>query len=321
MEKEKKIDIYKAMKKVRNFELRAMDMYTRGEMPGFLHSCVGQEATVSGNINALEKKDLLITNHRGHGHLVARGVSLDKMMAELFAKETGCCKGRGGSMHIMSNAEGIIGANGIVGAGISIAPGAALASKLKGTDQVVMCFFGEGAANTGSFHEGINLAAIWKLPVVFVCENNMYAKSTPFDESVGGNSVGNRGAAYGIPGITVDGNNVIEVYNTAKEAVDRARAGEGPTLIECRTYRWFGHYVGESPKYRTPEEVEEWKKKDPIPSYEKILIDEKVLTAKIIEEIDKELSDELEHSIDFAKSSPDPDPSAACDYVYVKEEN
>ncbi|MGB4440008.1 MAG: thiamine pyrophosphate-dependent dehydrogenase E1 component subunit alpha [Sedimentibacter sp.] len=305
------------MKKVRNFEMRSIDMYKKGEMPGFLHPCVGQEATVSGNINALEKSDLIITNHRGHGHLIAKGVNLDKMMAELFAKETGCCKGRGGSMHIMSKEDGILGANGIVGAGISIAPGAALAAKLNGTGQVVMCFFGDGASNIGSFHEGINLASIWKLPVIFVCENNMYAESTLQTYATNIKHISERCASYGIPGITVDGNNVEEVYNASKEAIDRARAGEGPTLIECCTYKWFGHYIGDPALYRSEEEVEEWKKKDPIPLYESQLLNENVLTTEIIEKIDKELFDELEHAVTFAKSSPDPDPETACNYIYA----
>ncbi len=322
--KEKQIAIYRMMKRVRKFELNSIEMYQRGEMPGFLHPCVGQEATASGTANALEKTDLILTTHRGHGHLIAKGVNLDHMMAELLAKETGCCHGRGGSMHIMSPEDGIVGANGIVGAGIVIAPGVALAAKMNNTGQVVMVYFGDGASNQGTFHEGINLASIWKLPVVFVCENNQYAESTlqkddesgrPFATNIDDLAV--RAQAYGIPGITVNGNDPDEVYQAAKEAVDRARRGEGPTLLECRTYKWYGHYIGDPALYRPESEVEEWKAKDPIPAYEERLLKAQVLTDTLVEEIEQELNDELEHAIKFAKESPLPDPADAMKNIYV----
>lgn len=321
---EKKIALYRMMKRVRKFEMRSIDMYKRGEMPGFLHPCVGQEATVSGTANALEREDKILTTHRGHGHLIAKGVNLDNMMAELFAKETGCCKGRGGSMHIMSPADGIIGANGIVGAGIVLGPGAALACKMQGNGNVVMVFFGDGASNQGTFHEGINLASIWKLPIVFVCENNQYAESTlqhddgtgrPFATNI--ENLSCRAAGYGIPGVTVDGNDVEAVYTAAAEAVARARAGEGPTLLECRTYKWFGHYIGDPALYRSDEEVEAWKKKDPIVAYEAKLIEKKVLTPALIDQIDRELEDELDHAVAFAKASPSPVPEDATLNNYI----
>lgn len=322
--KEKQIEIYRMMKRVRKFELNSIEMYQRGEMPGFLHPCIGQEATVSGTANALEKTDLILTTHRGHGHLIAKGVNLDNMMAELFAKETGCCHGRGGSMHIMSPEDGIVGANGIVGAGIVIAPGVGLAAKMNNTGQVVMVYFGDGASNQGTFHEGINLASIWKLPVIFVCENNQYAESTlqkddgsgrPFATNI--DCLADRAAAYGIPGISVDGNDPDAVYKAAQDAVDRARNGEGPTLLECRTYKWFGHYIGDPALYRPEIEVEEWKAKDPIPAYEEKLLKAKVLTPELVEQIEKELEDELQHAIRFAKESPLPDPADAMKNVYV----
>lgn len=317
IENEMKISLYRMMKRIRKFEMRSIDMYKNNEMPGFLHPCVGQEAAASGTANALNKEDMILTTHRGHGHLIAKGVNLDRMMAELFAKETGCCKGRGGSMHLMSHEDGIIGANGIVGAGIAIAPGVGLACKMQGTNHVVICYFGDGASNQGTFHEGINLASIWNLPVIFVCENNLYAESTLQTYATKIENISERSVSYGIPGITVDGNDVEAVYNATVKAVARARAGEGPTLLECRTYKWFGHYIGDPALYRTEEEVDEWKKKDPIPAYEAKLLEEKVLTLALIAQIDKELEDELDHAVAFAKSSPDPDPASVLENNYV----
>lgn len=308
------------MKRVRKFEMRSIDMYKNNEMPGFLHPCVGQEATASGTAGALAREDLILTNHRGHGHLLAKGVSLDAMMAELFAKETGCCKGRGGSMHIMSPQDGIIGANGIVGAGIAIAPGVALGCKMRGTNQVVMVFFGDGASNQGTFHEGINLASIWDLPVVFVCENNLYAESTLQRDAMNIENISERAAAYGIPGITVDGNDVEAVYRASVDAVELARTGGGPTLLECKTYKWFGHYIGDPALYREEAEVEAWKKKDPIPAYEKILLKNKVLTTAIVDQIEQELEDELNQAVEYAKSSPYPDPDDVLKYNYSSKE-
>ncbi len=312
------------MKRVRMFEMRSIDMYKRNEMPGFLHPCVGQEATVSGTAGALAPKDMILTTHRGHGHLIAKGVDLNRMMAELFAKETGCCRGRGGSMHIMSPDHGIIGANGIVGAGIVLAPGVALACKLQGRKDVIMVFFGDGASNQGTFHEGINLASIWKLPVVFVCENNLYAESTIQADDGSGRAYATnveklsvRAAAYGIPGITVDGNDVEAVYEAASAAVERARAGEGPTLLECLTYKWFGHYIGDPALYRGEEEVNAWKARDPITAYEKVLLREKILTKARIGQIGKEIDGELDAAVAFAKSSPDPDPADVLQNNYV----
>ena len=318
--KEKKIALYRAMKRVRKFEMRSIDMYKRNEMPGFLHPCVGQEATVSGTANALRPDDLMLTNHRGHGHLLAKGVSMDHMMAELFAKDTGCCHGRGGSMHIMSPKDGIIGANGIVGAGIVIAPGVALASKMKGDDRVTVVYFGDGASNQGTFHEGINLASIWKLPVIFVCENNLYAESTLQTYATNITNISERAAAYGIPGVTVDGNDVEAVYKAMCKAVERARAGEGPTLLECRTYKWFGHYIGDPALYRDEAEVDAWKAKDPIPAYEAVLLKQGVLTDALIKQIDDELEAELDHAVAFAKESPSPDPADVLKNNYVEQE-
>jgi TPP-dependent pyruvate/acetoin dehydrogenase alpha subunit len=267
---------------------------------------------------------MILTTHRGHGHLIAKGVDLNRMMAELFAKETGCCRGRGGSMHIMSPEHGIIGANGIVGAGIVLAPGVALACRMQGRKDVIMVFFGDGASNQGTFHEGINLASVWKLHVVFVCENNLYAESTLQADDGSGRAYATnieklsvRAAGYGIPGVTVDGNDVEAVYEAASAAVERARAGGGPTLLECRTYKWFGHYIGDPALYRGEEEVDAWKKRDPIPAYEKVLLREKVFTRAELTQIERDIDGELDAAVAFAKGSPDPDPDDALRHNYV----
>jgi pyruvate dehydrogenase E1 component alpha subunit len=297
-----------------------VELFLKGILPGFLHSSIGQEAVSVGACSALREDDYMISTHRGHGDIIAKGARVDLMMAELFAKKTGYCKGKGGSMHIADLDLGILGAIGIVGAGLPIINGAALACQLKGTDQVSLCFFGDGASNTGSFHEALNLASVWNLPVIYVCQNNLYAESTPQWVHQKIRDISMRGGSYGIPGMSVDGNDVLAVYQAVSEAVERVRKKEGPTLIECKTYRWLGHYVGDpSTSYRTKEEVEEWKKRDPIKRYRRNLLDTEVCGEKNLEAIDRRVEKEIEEAVEFAQNSPDPNPEDALEDVYIGE--
>ena len=254
---EKLLDMYGTMVRIRTFKERVRKEFAVGNIPGFVHLYSGEEAVATGACTSLRPDDYITSTHRGHGHLIAKGGKTDRMMAEIFGKKTGYCKGKGGSMHIADVEIGILGANGIVGAGITIAGGAALATKMKGTDQVTLCFFGDGATNTTRFHEGINLGSIWSLPVVYIIENNMYAESTCISTTCRLANIADRACAYGIPGKTVDGNDVLAVYEAVGEAVARARKGGGPTLVECKTYRWRGHFVGDAQTYLSKGEVEE----------------------------------------------------------------
>jgi pyruvate dehydrogenase E1 component alpha subunit len=299
------------MVRIRQFEERAIQLFMAQEMPGFLHSYLGQEAVAAGVCEALEQQDSITSTHRGHGHVIAKGLRLDRMMAELFGKRTGYCKGKGGSMHIADFSCGVLGANGIVGGGIAIAAGAALASKLRGTNRVVVTFFGDGAMNQGSFHEAANMAAIWELPVIFVCENNLYAVSTHQTRHTKLTDLSERARAYGFPGRSVDGNDPIAVYEAASDAVQRARRGEGPTLLECKTYKWMGHYIGDPGTYRPAEEVERWKAKDPLPRFESYLMDCGVLSREEIAGVHDEVQQELETAVEFARQSPSPLPAEA----------
>lgn len=317
LSKEKLIEMYRKMWEIRKFEEKAAELFMAGKLPGFLHASVGQEASIVGASAAVRRDDYMTSTHRGHGDIIAKGARLDKMMAELFAKKTGYCKGKGGSMHIADLDLGILGATGIVGAGVPIAAGAALACKMQGTDRLVLCFFGDGGTNTGAFHEALNLAAVWNLPVVFVCQNNEYAESTPRETHQKVQDVATRAKAYDIPGVVVDGNDVLEVYRVAAEAVARARRGEGPTLIECKTYRFMGHYVGDPQTYRSKEEVEERKKRDPILLFERRLIQEGILTAADAERIQKETDEAIAAAVRFAQESPEPEVTEALEDVYA----
>ena len=259
----------------------------------------------SSNLNV---GDYITSTHRGHGHCIAKGGKVDKMMAEILGKSTGYCKGKGGSMHIADLECGILGANGIVGAGIPIATGAGMTSWIKKDHKVTLCFFGDGASNQGTFHESINMAAVFKLPVVFICENNQYAVSTSTKKALSVKKVSDRSIAYGIPGYSIDGNDVIEVYNTVNNAVKRARRGEGPSLIECKTYRWLGHYVGDPENYRSKEEVEKWKtEKDSIEMYKTKLVKEGVVRHREFSRIEDDIQNEIEGAINFARNSPEPE--------------
>ena len=317
IEKEKLIEMYRTMVRIRRFEERVAREFADGNIPGSVHSYIGEEAVAAGAIAHLRTDDYILSTHRGHGHLIAKGGKTDLMMAELFAKKTGYNLGKGGSMHIADVDIGILGAMGIVGSGIPIATGAGLSAKMRGTDQVTICFFGDGASNIGRFHEGINMASIWSLPVIFICENNLYAVSVPQSYSMRIRDVADRAVSYGIPGVVVDGMNVIAVHETAGEAVARARRGEGPTLIECKTYRFRGHAEGLPSPYRTKEELAEWMKKDPIKAYTEKLIEMKVLTKKQADEIDQGMVEEMDQAVKFAQESPFPKPEETLENVYA----
>jgi pyruvate dehydrogenase E1 component alpha subunit len=321
LEPEKMIGMYQTMLRIRRFEEKVMDMYARQLIPGITHLYIGEEAVATGVCANLKTDDYITSTHRGHGHCIAKGGELKMMMAELFGKTTGYCHGKGGSMHIANIDLGILGANGIVAAGMPIAGGAALAIKMRKGSQVVVSFFGDGACNQGAFHESLNLAAVWKLPVVFVCENNLYGIS------VAAKRVGSiqdyylRKASYGIEGCKVDGNDLLAVYEAAGEAVSRAREGKGPTLIECKTYRWRGHYEGEADRtflYRPKEEIEEWMKKCPIDRFKKFLLEKKVSKETNLKKIDEQIQGEIEEAIEYAKNSPDPNPEDALRDVYCE---
>ena len=315
--KEKLIWIFRTMTRIRRFEERVAREFADGNIPGSVHLYIGEEAVATGAIAHLKKEDYIMSTHRGHGHLIAKGGETKKMMAELFAKKTGYCLGKGGSMHIANLDIGMLGAAGIVGSGIPIATGAGLSAKLRGTDQVTICFFGDGASNIGRFHEGVNLASVWSLPVVFICENNLWAVSVPTSTSLNVANVADRAAGYGIPGVVVDGMDVTAVYEAAGEAVTRARNGKGPTLIEAKTYRYRGHFEGDSGTYRPKEEIEQWMQRDPINNYREKLIEMKVLTGKQAEDIDKEALAEMDEAMKFAQESPFPKPEEALENVYT----
>jgi TPP-dependent pyruvate/acetoin dehydrogenase alpha subunit len=312
-----KIEMFRRMCLIRFFETKAIEHYREKLNRGPLHAYVGEEANAVGACLALEKGDYITSTHRGHGHCIAMGGDVDKMLAEICGRAAGYCKGKGGSMHIADLDLGIIGANGIVGAGIPIAVGAAIAMDNRGNKNAVLCFFGDGASNTGAFHESLNMAAIWRLPVIFFCENNCYAISTCTTESINIENISARAGAYGIPGITVDGNDVLAVYETVKQARSRAVDGEGPTLIESKTYRTVGHWIGDPIRYRTKEEEEEWKVKCPVSTFRKRLVEEGVLTEDETCALEGEIQGRVEQSDRFAVESPDPDPDEALLDIYV----
>ena len=321
--KDKLLEMYRSMQRIRQFETKTRDLALANELPGFVHVSIGEEASATGVCAALRKTDRITSTHRGHGHLLAKGGQLNRMMAELFGKRTGYCKGKGGSMHIVDYALGILGANGIVGGGLPIATGSALAAVIAGKDDVTVCFFGDGASNEGTFHESLNLAAVWKLPVVFVCENNGYGEFTPMHTVTSVRDIAQRAQSYNIPGKIVDGNDLMEVFAQASEAIARARAGEGPTLLECKTYRWEGHVVGEAAflgegAYRPTAEVEEWKRKCPIIRYQQFLLDGGKVAKAELDRIDAETTAELEDAIKFARESALPDISEVTDDVYAE---
>ena len=299
--------LYTTMRRIRAFEQRTSELFNDGVIKGTAHSYMGEEAIASAVCANLRDEDFIASYHRGHGHCIAKGAKVDRMMAELMGRDTGYCRGLGGSMHIADMELNILGANGIVGAGMPLATGAALANKLRGEGHVAVTFFGDGANNQGVFHESMNLAAVWKLPLIFVCENNQYALSTSYKVTTAVPQVAMRGAAYGIPSVTIDGNDVAEVYLVVQEAVERARAGEGPTLIEAMTYRWGQHSMRANIRDPRPkEELDEWIERDPIARMEDMLFANKVMTKKRIAEIGDKVDSELKTAVDFATESPEP---------------
>ncbi|MDR1656303.1 MAG: thiamine pyrophosphate-dependent dehydrogenase E1 component subunit alpha [Deltaproteobacteria bacterium] len=304
--KEQLIGIFDKMLRIRAFEQKAKELFAGQKIPGFVHLYAGEEAVAAGVCANLTVKDYITSTHRGHGHLIAKGGRLNEMMAELFGKSGGYCKGKGGSMHIADVELGILGANGIVGAGQPIAAGAAFASKYLKTDAVTVCFFGDGASNRGTFHESLNLASAFKLPVIFVCENNQYGISNHQSTAMNILDISDRAKSYGIPGLTVDGNDPLAVFEAAKEAVDRARKGDGPSLLECKTWRHHGHFEGDSSFYKKPEDQTAWLSKDPIPRFEKKLIELGILDGPKVAALHAEVDKELAEAIDFAERSPYP---------------
>lgn len=309
-------EMYRTMVLIRRFEERVNELYLQGRIPSTLHLYIGQEAVATGVCANLRENDYVLSTHRPHGHALAKGVRPRGIMAELFAKVTGCCGAKGGSMHVGDVQVGMFPAIAIVGSNVPIAAGAALAAKMRGTEQVAACFFGDGATNTGAWHEGMNIAAIWDLPVVYVCENNLYAASTPFSLAFDVEHIADRAAAYGMPGVVVDGNDVLAVYQASHEAIERARQGNGPTLIECKTYRQCGHSRSDPRTYRSDDEEAAWKERDPIPRFRRWLLDQGVCTAHQLDEIGATVDQTIEEAITFAESSPTPDPPDLYAHVF-----
>ena len=321
--KDKLLEMYRTMQKIRHFESKARDLALANEIPGFVHVSIGEEASATGVCAALRKTDRITSTHRGHGHLIAKGGRLDRMMAEIFGKRTGYCKGKGGSMHIVDYSLGILGANGIVGGGLADRDRLRAGRRDRRQRRCHRGFFGDGASNEGTFHESLNLAAVWKLPVVFVCENNGFGEFTPMETVTSVKDIAVRAQAYDIPGYIVDGNDVIEVFRYASEAVARARAGEGPTLLECKTYRWEGHVVGEAGLSRRrarigeKSEVEEWKRKCPLIRFEKWCAESGKISSAELKKIVADTEKELDDAIEFARESELPAASEVTDDVYA----
>jgi len=309
-------NMFQKMLEIRFFEEKVFELYGQNVVPGTIHLYAGEEAVAVGVCSGLRKDDLITSTHRGHGHCIAKGADLKRVMAEILGKKTGYCKGKGGSMHIADFSVGMLGATAVVGAGLPIAVGAGLTMKLGRKDRVVACFFGEGASNQGTFHESLNLASTWSLPVIFVCENNLYAMGTRQSRIMKLENVADRAVAYGMLGEIVDGNDVLDVYQAACRAVERARNDEGSTLIECKTYRHKGHSRVDSAKYRAKEEVQEWLAKDPIKRLREKMLRDNTLSQDETENIEKKASAQVEEAAKFALSSPYPSPEEALQDVY-----
>ncbi|MCZ7570977.1 MAG: thiamine pyrophosphate-dependent dehydrogenase E1 component subunit alpha [Ardenticatenaceae bacterium] len=310
-------DWYRQMLTIRLFEEAIFDLYTRGEMPGLAHLSIGQEAVAVGVMAALEPDDYIVSTHRGHGHCIAKGADLNALTAELLGKVTGLCRGKGGTMHVADMAHNNVGATGIVGGGLGLATGIALALQLRGTHQIAVGFFGDGAGNQGIYSEVLNLASLWKLPVLFVCENNQFGEYTPWERVTASKSLAERAAPYGIPYEIIDGMDVMTVYNTARATVAQIRAGNGPYVIECETYRYTGHHVGDPGGYRTREEIEEWRKRDPLLQFENWLLERGVLTAETRDALVVNVRQRMAEAVAFAKSSPFPDLEELDQHVLV----
>jgi acetoin:2,6-dichlorophenolindophenol oxidoreductase subunit alpha len=317
IDKQQQISLYTKMLTIRRFEEKVAQEFQKGNLVGFVHPYIGEEAIAVGVCAHLGNEDKVVSHHRGHGHCIAKGADMKRMMAEIYGKKTGYCKGKGGSMHIADFSIGMLGADGIVGAGLPIAVGAALAAKLEGKNKVAVVFFGDGACQEGSFHESLNLAAIWKLPILFVCENNQYGVNTPATYALAAKDITRMPEAYHITAKSVDGNDVMAVYDAANGLIEKCRAGEGPAFLEGITYRWHKHFISDYLiDLRPPEELAAWKKKCPVAAFERKLIETKQATDSVIKEIDKTVMSQVEEALEFALSSPLPAPSDALDDVY-----
>ncbi len=310
------LDLYRQMVRVRGVEERLEELFRNGEVYGSLHLCIGQEATAVGACAALRRDDYITCTYRGHGAVLAKGTPLNAVMAELLGRETGCCHGRSGSMLLTDLTVGVLGASGIVGGGIPIAVGAALGARLSGRDRVALTFFGDGATNQGTFHEALNMAALWRLPCIFFCENNLYAEMTPISKEASVTRLADRGCAHGIPGVAVDGNDVEAVYDVTARAVTQARSGNGPTLIEALTYRFSGHMFGDAQAYRTKDEIDAWKAKDPLVVTRQRLR-ERGVSDHAVTRVEAEVRAEIEEAIAFARQSPEPSKEEASRHVYA----
>ncbi|CAN5531133.1 thiamine pyrophosphate-dependent dehydrogenase E1 component subunit alpha [soil metagenome] len=316
-DKDKLLDMYTRMVQIRTFEDAAGKNFADGLVPGFVHLYAGEEAVAVGVCAHLSDDDFITSTHRGHGHCIAKGVDIPGMVAELMGKSTGICNGKGGSMHIADVDKGMLGANGIVGGGLPLACGAGLTAKIQSKGAVAVCFFGDGASNQGTFHESLNLAAIWKLPVVFVCENNGYAEATPVSYHCSVGDIANRAASYDIPGVVVDGLDLFAVYEASGAAIERARAGDGPTLLEAKTYRYYGHFQGDMVTYRLENEVAQYRDRDPITSVRSYILDHEIATSDELGAIDQQVVGDLEQAWDDAKAASWPEPEETLQDVYV----
>jgi len=318
MERERALWIYKKMNEIRHFEETACKLFEANKLRGSVHVYTGQEAIAATVCSTLSDEDYITSTHRGHGHCIAKGADLGRALAELMGKATGYCKGRGGSMHIADFTKGNLGANAIVGGGIPIAVGSALSQKLMNRQNISVSFFGDGASNEGTFHESLNLASVMKLPVIFVCENNGFGISVPVRQSTSVEDISTRSTGYHMPGVTVDGNSVSDIDKAFLQAKERALAGEGPTLIECKTYRLRGHWTGDPEPYRSREEVKAWRKKDPIKRFRQSLLKNNIATASELDEIEQSAIDNMQQATEFALASPEPDPSRVSDDVFCE---
>ncbi len=311
------LEMYDRMLTIRSFENRVIELFREGLIRGSTHTYIGMEANAVGACTALRADDYITSTHRGHGHCIAKGGDVRMMMAELLGKSTGYCKGKGGSMHIADLDAGILGANGIVGGGMGIATGAGLSSKMRKSGQVAVCFFGEGGINQGAFHENANLASLWKLPVIYFCENNQYAMSTSVTQATSTTDIAERAIAYRMPGVNVDGMDVLAVYEATERAAERARAGGGPTLIASTTYRFEGHNIGDSQPYRAKTEIDEWKKRDSIDRFRDYLTNEGIASLADIEKFQTTVATRIDEAVEFARQSPEPELSSLEDDVYA----
>jgi acetoin:2,6-dichlorophenolindophenol oxidoreductase subunit alpha len=315
--REAQLAVLTSMVRIRRVEERLSELFTQGNIPGFIHVSIGQEAIAAGVCSCLGPEDSVLTTHRGHGHALAKGIDLKRFMAEIFGRRSGFCKGKSGSMHVADKQVGVVGANGIVGGGLPISLGTAFASQYRQESSVTVCFFGDGASNQGTFHESLNVAALWNLPIVFCCENNQWAQFTPQARYMKVENIGARAQSYGMAGVTVDGSDVRAVREAALEAVDRARRGEGPTLLECRVRRWFGHYVGDAQRYRPPDDVKDARSIDPISKYADALVASKVLGSDELARIEARIKVEIDDAVTFAGDSPAAGPEELLTDVYA----